>query len=80
VRLHGAFRLAIGARAHELNLQRDLDRVVFIVANMVDALSHAVALRRPPGLSLAAAKEGAVQAVMAYLHGGAHRDWTPQVT
>jgi AcrR family transcriptional regulator len=71
-RLHGVFRLAISARSEKLRTRRDLtkndlDKVVFVVTNMVDALSHAVALRRPPGLSLAAAKEEAVRAVMAYL-------------
>jgi AcrR family transcriptional regulator len=67
VRLHGAFRLAISARADELKRGRDLDKVVFVVTNMVDALAHAVILRRPSGLSLSAAKEEAVRAVLAYL-------------
>jgi AcrR family transcriptional regulator len=71
-RLHGAFRLAISARSEKLRARRDLtqhdlDKVVFVVTNMVDALSHAAALRRPAGLSLAVAKEEAVRAVMAYL-------------
>jgi hypothetical protein len=35
---------------------------------MVDALSHGAVLRRPPELSLAAAKEEVVRAVLAYLH------------
>jgi AcrR family transcriptional regulator len=68
VRLHGAFRLAIAARKHELKRRRDLDKVVFVVAHMVDALSHGAVLRRPPELSLAAAKEEVVRAVLAYLH------------
>jgi AcrR family transcriptional regulator len=67
VRLHGAFRLAITARAHELKTRRNLDKVVFVVTHMVEALSHGAALRRPPGLSLADAKEEAVRAVLAYL-------------
>jgi AcrR family transcriptional regulator len=67
VRLHGAFRLAIAARAHEIKMRRDLDKVAFIVTNMVDALSHGAALRRPPELSLAEAKKEAVKAVLAYL-------------
>jgi hypothetical protein len=53
-RLHGAFRLAIAARAHELKTHRDLDKVVFIVTHMVDALSHGAVLRPPSDLSLAA--------------------------
>jgi AcrR family transcriptional regulator len=68
VRLRGAFRLAISSRAHELKRRRrDLDKVVFVVTHMVESLSHGAVLRRPPGLSLAAAKEEAVRAVSAYL-------------
>jgi AcrR family transcriptional regulator len=68
VRLHGAFRLAIASRAEELKIRRDLDTVVFVVTHMVDALSHGAVLRRPARLSLSAAKEEAVRAVLAYLH------------
>jgi AcrR family transcriptional regulator len=68
VRLHNAFRLAIASRQRELKRRKDLDKVVFVVANMVDALSHGAVLRRPEGLSLAAAKQEAVRAVLAYLH------------
>src|SRR5271154_2120689 len=67
VRLHGAFRLAIASRAHELNKGRDLDTVVFVVAHMVESLSHGAVLRRPATLSLAEAKEEVVGAVLAYL-------------
>lgn len=68
VRLHGAFRLAIAARARELKTRRDLDKIVFVVTHMVESLSHGAALRRPSGVSLAAAKDEAVRAVLAYLH------------
>lgn len=68
VRLHGAFRLAISAKASGLKKRGDLDKVVFVVAHMVDALSHGAVLRRPTGLSLADAKEEIVRAVLAYLH------------
>jgi AcrR family transcriptional regulator len=68
VRLHNAFRLAIASRAGELKRHKDLDKVAFVVTNMVDGLSHGAVLRRPEGLSLAAAKEEAVRAVLAYLH------------
>jgi len=67
LRLHGAFRLAIASRAAELKRKRDLDPVVFVVANMVDALCHGAALRRPPGLRLAEAKREVARAVLAYL-------------
>jgi AcrR family transcriptional regulator len=68
VRLHNAFRLAIASRARELKRHKDLDKVVFVVTIMVDSLSHGAVLRRPEGLSLAAAKQEAVRAVLAYLH------------
>src|SRR3984885_15239792 len=67
VRLHGAFLLAISARAQELKNHRDLNRAAFIVTNMVEALSHGAVLRRPATLSLAEAKEEVVKAVLAYL-------------
>jgi AcrR family transcriptional regulator len=67
VRLHGAFRLAIASRAHELKPGRDLDKVAFVVTHMVDSLAHGAVLRRPPGVSLSDAKEEAVRAVLAYL-------------
>jgi AcrR family transcriptional regulator len=68
VRLRGALRLALAARARELGRPRELDRVLFVVTNMIDALSHAAVLRRPPRLSLAAAEDEAVRAVLAYIH------------
>ena len=68
VRLHGAFRLALSSRAHELKKRRDVDRLVFVVTNTVESLSHAVLFRRPPRLSLEAATAEVVRAVLAYLH------------
>ena len=67
-RLHGAFLLAISARAREFKKGRDLNKVAFVVTNMVDSLAHAAALRRPADLSLADVKAEAVEAVLAYLH------------
>jgi AcrR family transcriptional regulator len=67
-RLHGVFLLAISSRAHELKRRRNLDAAVFVVAHMIDALSHGAALRRPPTLSLSDAQDEAVRAVLAYLH------------
>ena len=67
VRLHGAFLLAISSRAHELKKRRDLDKVVFVVTHMVEALSHGAVLRRPASMSLKDAKEEAVRAILAYL-------------
>lgn len=67
VRLHGAFLLAISSRRRELRKGHDLDSVVFVVTHMVDTLSHAAVLGRPATLSLQAAKEEIVRAVLAYL-------------
>lgn len=68
VRLHGAFRMALAARAKEFKKGRDLDKMAFVVTNLVDALSHAALFRRPARMTLAAAKGEAVRAVLAYLH------------
>lgn len=67
IRLHGAFLLAISARAHELKKGRDLDQQVFVVTHMVESLSHGALFRRPRSLSLADAKAEITRAVMAYL-------------
>jgi AcrR family transcriptional regulator len=67
-RLHGLFLLAISSRAQELKGRRNLDAVVFVTAQMIDALSHGAALRRPPTLSLSVARDEAVRAVLTYLH------------
>jgi len=67
VRLHNTFRLAISSRAHELKKRRNLDKVVFVVTHMVEALSHGAVLRRPAKMSMKDAKEEAVQAILAYL-------------
>jgi AcrR family transcriptional regulator len=67
VRLHGVFRLALASRVKELKRHRDMNKVAFVVTNMIETLSHGAVLRRPPGLSLEAAKEEAVRAVLAYL-------------
>lgn len=68
MRLHGAFRLALASREHELTKGRELDELVFVVTHMVEALSHAALFQRPPRLSLAAAKAEVVRAVVVYLH------------
>lgn len=65
-RLRGALRLALLAKA-ELARGRDLERVVFVVAHMIESLSHAAVLERPAQLSLGAAKQEVVRAVLAYL-------------
>ncbi len=66
-RLHGAFLLAISSAAPELRKRGDLDKVVFVVTHMVEALCHGAVLRRPRGSSLADAKAEIARAVLAYL-------------
>jgi AcrR family transcriptional regulator len=66
-RLRGAFRLAISSRGPARRAPKDLERMLFVLPHMVEALAHGVALRRPPRLSLGAAKKEAVRAVLAYL-------------
>ncbi|HEX4006902.1 MAG TPA: TetR/AcrR family transcriptional regulator [Acidobacteriaceae bacterium] len=66
-RLHGAFRLALAAHVRELPPERDLDLTVFVMTHIVDSLGHGAVLRRPAGVSLAAAREETVRAVLAYL-------------
>jgi hypothetical protein len=67
VRLHGAFRAALAPHAIELRERIDLDMRAFIVSNMVDALGHAIVLRRPLGSSLSRARAELLQAILAYL-------------
>jgi AcrR family transcriptional regulator len=67
VRLRGTFKLAISSRTQRRSPPRNLDRMLFVLPHMVGALAHGAAYRRPPGLSLAAAKEEAVHAVLSYL-------------
>jgi AcrR family transcriptional regulator len=69
-RLGGALRLAISSRAQELARPRDLDKILFVLTQLIESLSHAVVLRRPAHLSLASAKQEAVHAVLAYLRAG----------
>jgi AcrR family transcriptional regulator len=67
VRLRGTFKLAIASREPGGRPRRELGRMLFVLPNMVEALAHGAAYRRPPGVSLAAAREEAVHAVLAYL-------------
>lgn len=66
-RLRNALRLALGARREQPEGRRNLERTLFVVAHMIDALAHGVVLGRPRHLSVSAAKDEAMKAVMAYL-------------
>jgi AcrR family transcriptional regulator len=67
IRFHEAFRTALSPHAEGFGRKIDLDTRAFVMANMVDALGHAVVLRRPRGLSLAKAKAESCRAILAYL-------------
>jgi|ERR1700683_2112458 len=67
IRFHAAFRTALAPQAASFGTKIDLDIRAFVMANMVDALGHAVVLRRPRGLSLARAKAESCKAILAYL-------------
>jgi AcrR family transcriptional regulator len=69
LRLESVFRLALSSHLDEVTTTANLETMVFIVANMVDALSHSALLRRPRNLSLPKAKEAVTQAILAYLRG-----------
>jgi hypothetical protein len=68
VRLHGAFRLALASRAHELKKGRDVHKQAFVVANMVESLARATLFGQPIRMSLATARGEVIRAVLAYLH------------
>jgi hypothetical protein len=67
IRFHEAFRTALAPHTASSGAKIDLDTRAFVIANMVDALGHAVVLRRPRGLSLARAKAESSKAILAYL-------------
>jgi AcrR family transcriptional regulator len=64
VRLANALRLALGSAGAGPSLERR----IFVLTHMVEALAHGAVLRRPPSLSFAAAREEAVRAVLAYVN------------
>ena len=67
IMFHEAFRAALVPHTASIGRRIDLDTRAFVMANMVDALGHAVVLRRRTGLSLARAKAESCKAILAYL-------------
>ncbi len=67
-RLRRALQVAFASRTHELPPGCDVERLLFTIPVVVDALAHGAALRRPSRLSSAAAAEEAVRATLACLH------------
>jgi AcrR family transcriptional regulator len=67
IRLHDPFRKALAPHAECLGGAVKLDFRAFLLGNMLEALGHAVALRRPHAMSLRSAKIEAVKAILASL-------------
>lgn len=66
-RFHDIFRAALVPHAKTLRKRVDLDVWAFFLTNMIEALGHAITLRRPRGLSLSRAKVELHRAILAYL-------------
>jgi AcrR family transcriptional regulator len=64
VRLHDLFRKALAPHAKHLGGAAKLDLRAFLLANMLETLGHAVALRRPHALSLRYARTMASKAIL----------------
>jgi len=67
-RIRAVLRLALAPKLEDAALERTL----FVLTHMIEALAHGAVIRRPSRLSLAAAKAEAVRAVRTYLR--AQRD------
>jgi AcrR family transcriptional regulator len=66
-RLHEDFRSHLSLHDRTPGIRIPPSTRVFFVASMVEALGHAIILRRPRGLSLRHARQECCQAVLAYL-------------
>jgi AcrR family transcriptional regulator len=67
VRLQEDFRAALARHDKTPGIKTSPSTRTFFVASMVDALSHAIVLRRPRGLSLRQARHECCRAILAYL-------------
>ena len=67
IRLHGLFQKALVPHAESLGGSVKLPLRAFLLGNMLEALGHAVVLRRPHGLSVRSARMEAVAAIVASL-------------
>jgi AcrR family transcriptional regulator len=65
-RISGALRLILSSRGNGLH-KAQLNGMVFVLANMFEALSHGAALQRPSTLSLDEAREHGARAIRAYI-------------
>lgn len=66
-RLHSAFRKVLTPHAKSLGGAVKLDIRAFLLGNVLDALGHALVLRRPRGLSLRAARAEVCKAILTCL-------------
>lgn len=67
IRLHESFRKALAPHAESLGGAVKLHVRAFLLGNMLEALGHAVVLRRPHALSLRSARIDAAKAIVASL-------------
>jgi AcrR family transcriptional regulator len=65
-RLRNTFRIAITSRSRRVTTT-DLDRALFVLPHVVDALVHGAVHRRPARMSVRSATDEAVKAVLACL-------------
>lgn len=66
-RLHGTFHRAVARHRHELRDDCDLDRFVFVLASMIQGLTSAAVLSRPPRVGLPEAQDEILIALDAYI-------------
>ncbi|HTW50224.1 MAG TPA: TetR/AcrR family transcriptional regulator [Acidobacteriaceae bacterium] len=67
IRYHSVFRAALAQRLAPPARKLDFDIHAFLLANLIDALGHALVLRRPRRVSLARAKRACSRAILACL-------------
>jgi hypothetical protein len=67
LRLRNTLRLAISAHRAVPETSQEVERSLFVIGHMIDAFAHGIVLGRPRHLSISAAKDEAMNAVMAYL-------------
>jgi AcrR family transcriptional regulator len=69
VRLRKTFMVAITSRSRGGVAPRDLDRMLFVLPHVVEALVHGAVHRRPARMSVGVATDEAIKAVIACLRG-----------
>jgi AcrR family transcriptional regulator len=67
IRFHEEFCAALAPHLSALGKRSDIGIRAFVMANLLEALGHAIMFRRPRGLSLARANLESRKAILAYL-------------